>query len=212
MMTAAALVLGVLLAVLAWLVARRDRSHLVLAILFTWYAVGDLVQAGVYASLEGLPRPYEGWAEVRLHIAHVFLFSREFLFAAAVLHYYRAGQGVRILLQGGALACLVLLDYPRFSGNTLRGYYAGVVVASQVIIWALGISRVLTKKIEPTMARLSLLIWALMTFCLALDSFRFMNEWHLALSAYVVCALAEIVIHARHLWNLRWASRLSSPR
>jgi len=197
--TIAAVSLGALAAVAAWILARREPGNVGIAVLLTCFAVGDLVQLWTNEVLAGSSRPYTGGAEAALHFGHLFLFGREFALLVAVLVYFRGGRGVWGASVAGVASFIPTLDYPRVSGANLRLWYIAVLVGTQEAIWLLGIRNVFRHK--PTTARLVLLFWCASTFALTADM-TFIADWGIAAASAIVCSIAVLLTIAARLWRL----------
>jgi hypothetical protein len=208
-MMVTALLLGTILGLLAFVVAKDDRAHWGVAVLFAWCAVGDWVQFGIYGLLSSATRPYQGVSEVAFHFAHFFLFSREFLLASVVLHTFRqSSREAWLVMTFGMFVWALTLDYPHLSQRTLQLFYVCALVLSQLIVWWVGIQELFAplakRRVKPSLSHLSLFLWSAMTLCLVANGMKFLQDWRFAFYATLIVVLAEIALHLHRIGTRAW--------
>lgn len=197
-MVQASLLIGVALAVVAWLLARRDAQHRAIAWLFSAFALGEWVEHATAEGCAGVPRPLHGGREALMHLGHFCMFARETLLVVVVLWYFRGGRGMWLAAFAGAIAWIVTLDYPKMSGPTLQLYYALALCTSQGVAWICGLSgeipRMLTAESPMTVAKASLLLWCLATL-LPITNLVLLTSWTYVQIENMACSATVIVIH-----------------
>ena len=201
--------LYILLAVLAWCVARSRPAHRWLAAYITWMAAADWIRLGIRGALDAAPRPLTGWPQVLLHVDDLFVFSWSFLFLACCLHYFvRRARWAAI----GAWAATwaITLNSQIVTGEVVGWIFRLVSLGCLAASWACIVWGMLRgSKIQPGLAHLVLLLYASADVVLNLipHAHGFLEGWPLMRLVNVLLLTTCIVAHV--VWLRR---RAPEPR
>jgi hypothetical protein len=88
----ASFALYLILAALAWTVARSQPTHRWIAAYVSWMVAADWLRLGIRQIVSAAPRPLSGVPLLLLHLDDLFVLSWSFLLVACCLHYF-AGRG-----------------------------------------------------------------------------------------------------------------------
>jgi len=196
-------VLAWLLALSAWLVARRDRRHRWLALYLSWLPASDLLRAFVLEPLRGGLRPYAGVARVAWHADQLVVLSWSFAFVALCLHHFAARRPT-LGWATGAFAWLLCLSYPLVTNDVLGWVYRAAGLWCLAVSWACilwGMAR--RRDLEAGLTHLSLMLLAAVDVALNLVPFArdYFGDWPLVRWANL--ALRAVLLAAHLVWLAR---------
>jgi hypothetical protein len=183
----------------AWLVARRDRSHVPLALFVTWMPLADVLRKPILLFNQGVVHPLSGTHLVAWYLEAALVLSWSFFFLALALHYFtrltpRLALGALLFTW---LACL----HPTVRGDILAVYRL-VAVFTMAAVWVCFARALLRGDIEPQLAHLVILFYNAGDLASVLVPWmgNFSAHWDIMRVVTIVVLLASI---AAHLWWLR---------
>lgn len=192
---------SIAVAVVAVVVALRDRRHAAFALAAVWLAATDWLRIGVATFRAGAHRPLTGVARASMHVEELLVLSWSFATIALTLHYFTRIRPVW-LLAPYAIAFAFCLDYPAMAGESLAVLYRTVWLAACLGSWcAIAWAMVFRNQLQPTVTHLLVMFWAaadviINALPLASDFFR---DWDMVRMANIVTALACIAAQG---WQL----------
>lgn len=196
-----------LVPVLAWAVARRQRSHVPLAAYLTWLAVVDGVNVALRGGIYQTPsHPMHGWARAAFHVDDALSQSTQFFFLACILHYF-LGRGARWPI--ALWAVVVTLRASRYPASVSWPAFAMVFNATALFCWLVIVFAILTRReLKPTISHVVLILYsATDAVAAAFPLLRLPSSpsttWHLVMVCATIGVAAVIVAHLVALWRLR---------
>ncbi|MBI4702691.1 MAG: hypothetical protein HY744_16335 [Deltaproteobacteria bacterium] len=195
-------VLAVLLVAVAWLVWRRRRDHLALALYLTFMSAGDFVRLCYLPHLRSAPRPYAGWHLLLSHADVLLVLGWSFLFAACMVHYFLGRRPTAIYGAYGAI-WLICLNYPLVSGDVYAWVLRAVSLGCLLLSWAcIGYAVLRRAALRPGLAHLVLMLYAANDVVLNLIPWAkgFFGYWYLVrysnVVLYAACCGAHLYVLA----------------
>lgn len=200
--------LYILLAVLAWRVARLRPPHRPLAAYVTWMVATDWLRLGIRRILDTAPRPLAGGPLVLLHVDDLFVLSWSFLFVACCLHYFVA-RSPWAAIGAWAASWAITLNAPIVSGEVLSWIFRLGSLGCMAASWACIVWGVLRARIEPGLAHLVLILYASSDVVLNLVPYArgSLAEWPLVRLLNVLLLVAGIAAHLIWLRGHRVAAK-----
>jgi len=207
----AAFALRLLLALLALIVARRDRDHRPFATFAVWMPATDWIRIGLRALRASTPSPEEGLGRILHHVGEGLVLSWSFVFLAVVLAGFTRIRPWWAVV-GWLVAMIVCLDHSNIHGDTLAAVYKTVGITCMgvsllAIAWALLARHDLQPKLHH-LAIMVLLAGDIVTYLFPFVSNMF-TDWPVVRGINIVLLTVLCVLHAQ---ALRQRSRLARPR
>ncbi|MGZ3422843.1 MAG: hypothetical protein ACXVEE_33595 [Polyangiales bacterium] len=198
------LVPQVVLAMLAWAVARRAREHVGVATFVSWMLAVDLVRE-VIIRLRGVaPHPLHGAARFAFHGDQLLVSSWSFVFVACCAHYFLRRQRVVV----GVLAAWIVVwlavvaTYPAIVMGRLMIAYQVLFWTALATSWAMILFAMFRRReLRPGLAHLVLILYA--TSDLVTGAFPFLQDflgtWRDTRMIALACRLLCILFHVPEL-------------
>jgi hypothetical protein len=182
------------LLVCALLLARRDRSHLPMALWALWVLVDDATRDVIRLGMLDAPRPYAGWFRVLHHVDQLLVFSWPAAFVALVLRHFTRLRPVWAALPFG-LMFLLCLDYPAMRGEPARAIYLAAQLYTVGASWSAILVGVFGGAARPRPVHLVVMLLASNEVLVAALPFAgdFVRDWDIITRAantttYLACA------------------------
>lgn len=198
------------LAVLAGIVAVRNRQHRPTAAFIGWMLASDIVRPVLTRVYESAPRPLHGSARFAFHVDESIALSWYGLFVATCLVTF-VGRGARHAIAVWILLSAACLFYPFVSGRILVNLYLATAITSAVAAWACILYGMFVRRdLDPGLPHLVLILYATTDVGTYLFSYLegFAENWPFVRLANLFLLLACIVAHV--VWLARHRARAVS--
>lgn len=193
--------LSALLAVLAVLVARRNRAHWPFAAWAIWMPATDWIRVGLRAVRASTPDPKAGLGLVMHHLGEGLVLSWSFTFLALTLVAFTRVRPWPTII-GWAIPMALCLDHATFHHENLEALYRVTGITCMglgllAIAWALLVRR----DLQPQLHHLAIMVFAAGDVMLYLSPFigSFFTDWDVARSINAVCLSVGCTMHVLEL-------------
>jgi len=190
------LVASTVLPLLAWMVTRRQRSHLYVAAYASWIGCVDLLRRN--SPLQSLV------------LDRALSLSYSFFFLACLIHYFLTGRAARtstrVILGLWPIVFVWLAASPPLSVAVFQRAFLATYSATTVIAWVVILAAVSRRReLRPTLSHLALVLYAAgdaVAICFPLLHWR-VDEWRIVMVGYLICLTTSIVAHLVFLFSAR---------
>jgi len=194
-------VLYATLALLAVLVARRDRDHRAFAAFAVWMPATDWIRIPLRALRAGTPDPEAGLGRLLHHVGQGLVLSWSFTFLAVVLLGFTRIRAWPALL-GWVVAMAVCLNHSVVRGDVFAAVYKTASVSCMglgllAVAWAL----VVRHDLQPKLHHLCIMVFLagdIVTFLFPFVSNLF-TDWPVVRAINVVVSTVLCALHAQAL-------------
>jgi hypothetical protein len=192
-----------ILAVVAMLVARRDRDHWPLAAYAAWLPLADLLRIPIRAYRAGLEHPGEGLGRLLFHVGEGLYLTISFGFLAVVLVSFTRAKWWPALA-GWAVVLAICLDYEVVRRDVLENLYRTVAIGCMGVgLLAVAHAMLVRRDLQPKLHHLSIMIYLAADVVTYLFPFvgSLYTDWDVVRGINVVMLSVLIVLHAHALYR-----------